>query len=871
MSASRGGGGGGNNVVNGKGNMNNITNNNGVASIPVASKKMVQSLKEIVNCPELEIYAMLKECNMDPNEAVNRLLSQDPFHEVKSKREKKKEIKDVTESKPRSGLNRGSRGGADRYVGRGGAPHLVSAESAALHGKPTLKKDNGATAHAGSLSSAGMVGSNVNPRAPPLSDASTESKALIIDINEGISSSRPPSGFQPAQCGVPGKVSMADIVKMGKPHGKAPSNPYPSQQSGNHHHVVVAPPAAGSHDLCSSENYATMVSERNCELGVARGQHISPDDDWPLDEQPLAATVSSVTEPSINSGPHSDPSNLYYNMTNQQLNPQLDDVRFAEDASLDIPHADVVGAAPGSNRKIQEDYPVGTTVLDDDLYKNMSSYQVHQHGYDRQEVGDGGASVSSVATNFQQLSLSKEDEDSPSEAGSPAVKIPDHLQVQSADCCHLSFGSFGSGMSAPFCGPFTTRPVKSDLEEACAGTDALSVGHSDTRNHDYYDDEHIRSTSGGNIAHRLAASAGSYDMPSVPQTNALKREAPDELAQGNQYSFPSSAPNYSFEKTHQLSLLAHSQTTSQMQNLPILTTYPNSLANTLLASSVQSVREAELSYSAFPITQSMPTKYSSTISSISGPTISMTEAMKTGNLSSQPTQTLPGSSISGGTTVPQHLPVHPYSQPSLPLGHFANMISYPFMPQSYAYVPSAFQQTFAGNNTYHQSLAALLPQYKNSISVSSLPQSAAAASGYGAFGSSTGIPGNFPLNPPTAPAGTSIGYDDVLSSQYKDGNQMLSLQQNESLPLWVQGPGSRTMSAVPGSTYYSFQGQSQQSAGFRQTHQPSQHYGNLGYPNFYHSQSGLSVEHQQQISRDSTLGSSQGQPKLSQQLWQNSY
>lgn len=49
---------------------------NGAAMIPAASKKMVQNLKEIVNCPEHEIYAMLKECNMDPNDTVNRLLSQ---------------------------------------------------------------------------------------------------------------------------------------------------------------------------------------------------------------------------------------------------------------------------------------------------------------------------------------------------------------------------------------------------------------------------------------------------------------------------------------------------------------------------------------------------------------------------------------------------------------------------------------------------------------------------------------------------------------------------------------------------------------------------------------------------------------------------
>lgn len=48
----------------------------GVQSIPSASRKMVQSLKEIVNCSDSEIYVVLKECNMDPNEAVSRLLSQ---------------------------------------------------------------------------------------------------------------------------------------------------------------------------------------------------------------------------------------------------------------------------------------------------------------------------------------------------------------------------------------------------------------------------------------------------------------------------------------------------------------------------------------------------------------------------------------------------------------------------------------------------------------------------------------------------------------------------------------------------------------------------------------------------------------------------
>lgn len=93
-------------------------------------------------------------------------------------------------------------------------------------------------------------------------------------------------------------------------------------------------------------------------------------------------------------------------------------------------------------------------------------------------------------------------------------------------------------------------------------------------------------------------------------------------------------------------------------------------------------------------------------------------------------------------------------------------------------MPSGFQQAFAGNNTYHQSLAAAaLPQYKNSVSVSSLPQSAAVPSAYGPFGSSTSIPANYPMNPPAGPAGATISYEDLLSSQYKDSSHLISLQQ----------------------------------------------------------------------------------------------
>lgn len=167
-------------------------------------------------------------------------------------------------------------------------------------------------------------------------------------------------------------------------------------------------------------------------------------------------------------------------------------------------------------------------------------------------------------------------------------------------------------------------------------------------------------------------------------------------------------------------------------------------------------------------------------------------------------QSLAATNIPTGPAVPQHLPPVPqYSQPTLPLGHFANMISYPFLPQSYTYMPSAaaaFQQALAGSTTYHQSpVAALhaaglkytLPQYKNSAAVGNLPLSAAAVpSGLAGFGGSPSMPGNLLLNPSGASVGSVAAYDDILNAQYKEQSQYAPPQQVSSSPLVDFRPSS---------------------------------------------------------------------------------
>ncbi|KAF7149930.1 hypothetical protein RHSIM_Rhsim02G0154100 [Rhododendron simsii] len=608
------------------------TGGGGVQSIPAASSKMVQSLKEIVNCPESEIYAMLKECNMDPNEAVNRLLSQDPFHKVRSKREKKKENKDTTESWSRgisNTSNRVGRGSSDSYTGRGGSAQFSSSESGALHGQPAYKKENGTHNYSTPSSvSFGMAGHNLNQRPLAQSNpAASKNKATTIGtVNDTLSSSQPP-GYHAAWSGVPGQVSMADIVKMGRSHCKASSGANPSQYGVNQHHIQTSR---------SSEDNVSKVLELNHELVVGTGHHVSSNDDWPLMEQPLAVLVPPVIEQPVASDLHVDASNFSPDITKQHPQSPKDEFREPEDEAIENISTYCAGSASAATHKMLEDNPSGDFLFSG-MYENMTSYQTHRSGFEHQEgcfrnsslvswgywfpcwlpglAEDVGASVSLVMSNLHQLSVPEEDNPP------PPVIIPSHLQVQTADCLHLSFGSFGSGIGgSAFSRPFSSRPLQRNMEESSADADASSVGHPDTRNPEYYIDESLRAASDGNFVHRTGATVGRSDSLSSSPPEVLKQEN-TEAPHENQYSFQSSTSSYNFENGQQLS--------SQMQNLApfssVMQAYTNTLPSPLLAASGQPVRESDLPYSPFPTTHTMPTKYGNAVSSISSSTISIPE------------------------------------------------------------------------------------------------------------------------------------------------------------------------------------------------------------------------------------------------------
>ncbi|KAH0886780.1 hypothetical protein HID58_062876 [Brassica napus] len=738
---------------------------NGVSDIPSGSRKMVQSLKEIVNCPEAEIYAVLKDCNMDPNEAVNRLLSQDPFHEVKSKKDKKKEVRDIQDSRPRgysNNYNRGTRGGSDRYAG----PRRTGASSfnSSVGKFPGKYYEQEREREAGVWSSVLQLADSV----------AVDSKTSTVSSGGGISSSQPVSVQQPAWFGAAGQRSMADIVKMGRPHTKT----------------------------TNSQKIVTAVNQ----------EHETVKDQWPSIEKPMAASTSSVsaapTEPVICNGP----ADFQSSGGDQQLKGHLEDAHLAENGPFgnlgrDHVQADTVVVPEDDESEVSSEF-------DDNPYEP----QTQSHPVEHQKDEDN---VSSVAANLQELSIENHDKYSSHEENRPAVLIPDHLLIYSEECSQLSFGSFGS------------RPLNNNLEEA--SDVAPQFERADARNNEFYGDEQLGSTSHGNMVH--ASTGENYDDSAEPQQEVLLPENPETAHPQNQYSFAQSDQEYAYENAKQQTNTAFDASQTSMQNqiaslTDVMQGYSNATPNTLLGQTAQCARELELQYSTFPGGQSMPSR--SNDYSLNDQSISMPEALRDGGgtQTTQPSQqqNLPGANIATGPALPQgpqQLPMHPYSQHTVPLTHFANMISYPLMPQGYPYMPSAFQQAF-------------------SVCLSQPP------------------------SPPHMDSGIQA-MSEPETSLLTNNNSNRLLLLNENSPVWLHGPGSQTMSGVQSNAYYNLQAQ-QQAQQLRQAQQQAQQqYGSLGYPNYYQSQTGMSMEHQQRNPRE---GGSQGQPSKQtpqQHLWQNSY
>uniref|UniRef100_J3L2M3 GBF-interacting protein 1 N-terminal domain-containing protein n=2 Tax=Oryza brachyantha TaxID=4533 RepID=J3L2M3_ORYBR len=760
----------------------------------------------------------------------------------------------MLEPKPRGSVNsnsRGIRGGADRSArsssvqsGSSGADNMYSRSSILGPGMPVTNSTQKQT----------VPSSSVNKDVLP---------------NGSFGAMQPSSGFQNSWCGVPGQMSMADIVKMGRPQVRSSSKP-----------VATTDRAYA----IQSSSFSSVVSQ-NPNQSASTSPPTTFEQRFPVLQDPIPQVMNSKHASADN---HETQESDWFQQDGTLSGSQLTVPETSRDISLPLASLESTTLVPDdvnshNNSHVGENSSVipsdrhleileGNNYFNDDLLHNSSTYQSQGNSYDDDDDDQAEASnvdVESAAANIQHLSLQTEDlVATKSTEDNPAVIIPDHLQHANADCGHLSFGSFGSGA---FSGLLQPKVHKNSVEDMPTPDESPSVDQEDVRNQDH--NVAVNSSTDGDIEARIDTNMENTDVPSVSQPDILTQGAVD--VSSLQYNLPS-VSDHVYLNTTQPSTMESPQVDAQVQHLPQYSSLlqANTLHNNLLGSNLSPLRD-------FDFSSLLATKYNPGVPTASLPAISMQETLKPGGFSNtQSTQNLPSTSILSGPPLPQQLSVHPYSQPTLPLGPFSNLVGYPYLPQNY-YLPSAaFQQPYSSNGPFHQSAATnavpgvnmkySVPQYKSSLPATSPPQPSSVVSGFGGFGSSTSIPGNFGLNQNVPSAATSMGFDEALSAQFKDNSHYIALQQSDNSAMWLQGAaGSRAVSAVPPGNFYGFQGQNQP-GGFRQGQQPSQ-YGGLGYPSFYQSQAGLPQEHPQNLP-EGTLNSSQTAPSQpSHQLWQHIY
>ncbi|CAJ2639630.1 unnamed protein product [Trifolium pratense] len=747
--------------------------------------KTVATVKEVVNRPEQEILDALKDSNMDPNLAVEKLLSQDTFHEVRSKREKRKEGKEASDSRTRGNstgwTRKGKIGiGSDPGVSQSGFSHVTYKEN----GKSVDKQDVG-SAYASVMSSKTHYVRKSSISDSSNTDNGRQSLGTGVSMSDTAQVSPAP---QPWSVGVSkGHLSMADVVRMGRT----------SQDVVSHNNCN----SLGVSSSGKSDSSFSLPCQNSSEQ---QGLH----DEWPVAEQPFTGNASALNMSSSNvNGPFEHLSIL---MSSSNVNgpfehPNLHVTELSLHRNSELDATQVSWGEIARDNGISEKIDSASN-LENATTSDFCSSHKHREG------------VSSVALDLQQLSMEESHLKAPS--SEDVVVLPNHLQALAAECSHLSFGTYkGGNNSASSANLAPNNLSRSGLEMKSAAVDdslvqfpdASSLNHGndqlgfDTVNHgdDQLGFDVLRGTSGDQ----------SYN-PSTPWEELVKHTVYEKTL-GHEYSTAASISDPSLQKSHWetpslplkqpgLQSGSHSSFPGELHN------NSNSAHQDLLAFLLAQSRARHIN--AGPPINNLP--------------LSVSEDMEPGTLAlhNRPTPTQ-------GFTV-QH---------NKHFQQLPDMTAYHSLPQNQSYMTAIdSQRAFSDNTTYNRYPANMnynnLPQNRNEFLMSRLPPSTAGdAHGYGNLDSSFYHPGNLMSNPSVGNMTPSSNFNEILPSQYIGGHNMSSIQP-DSFSQWDYGPKSLSP-FLPEKTQYNFMGQSSQAS--------LSQYASPQYSDFHPSWSQIPEEHKQ--------------------------
>ncbi|XP_058788252.1 uncharacterized protein LOC131662476 [Vicia villosa] len=530
------------------------SDSNNARSGKTAAVDVVATVKEIVNCTEQEIYDVLKDCDMDPNLAVEKLLAQDTFREVRSKREKRKEMKEAVDSRTKGNITGLSKGGKigigignDPGVVQNGFHHVAYKEN----GKAVDKQDVGSLC-ASVMSSTTHVAGKSTKADSLYTNNGRQSLGTGFSMSDTVQVSPAPLPWSVGAS--KGHLSMADIVRMGT----------------TSHDAV-------SHDHCNSIG-VTLSGNSESSLNLPcqnNSEQQGFQDEWPVIEQPISGNAQALhmSSSSNANGPseHDTEVSLHRNRELDAAEVSREEISRDNAISEKIESASIsnnTGLGPHSNSNLKN-------TLTSDF---QSSYEHHE-------------GVSSVTSDLQRLSMKESNLEVPS--SDDIVVLPNHLQALAAECSHLSFGTYKGGNNSASSETFTPNNLSRDGMEMKSATvddslaqfldpSALNLGNqpgidvlrgiSDDQNYDLHSTlGHEYNTRASISDHSLQKSQ--WMAPSLP----LKQPG---LQSGNHSSFPGELHNSSNSSPQDLLafLLAESQR-SKHKAEPSINNFPPSMSD----------------------------------------------------------------------------------------------------------------------------------------------------------------------------------------------------------------------------------------------------------------------------------------------------
>ncbi|XP_010657491.1 GBF-interacting protein 1-like isoform X2 [Vitis vinifera] len=820
-------------------------------SISSSMREVIQNIKEVTgDHTEEEIYAMLKDCAMDPNETVQKLLMQDPFHEVRRKRDKRKEHlsnRDSAEPRWRPGMQgQGSRGGrvnySSRHTSHGGGRNSAPA------------KENGIS----QISEKGIA----QPTSQEMKNKETTAIASSITVmadGPAVTTTGNTSVVHTSHSTVASDVIHADL-SASTDANKLGNSPSPSIDANKNPSI-----AFGTGDTCGQPTPGSSNCSASVTPASSSGGYFSASDPVlvPSHDSRISHAVGTIKR----------------EVGSQRTPVENNEITHAESRSAAVAASEtgssfLQGKMPGKSPGVGKNHLVESSQPSPSLTHAGSSVNRPSSNYNTrlqqvigpQKVGPGmewkpkstnpnlvqssGAAVTSEIPSVSAESVTQTQPvsgDLDSEEANPKpqkkleglhsrarrhVIIPNHIHVPEAERTGLNFGSFTTGFGVSLIDAYDPESDKTSTpqSETSQGIEETVEEHSSSNQNvlataeegDYPD----HPESPPHVSENISSGEGDISSSSAPEYDSKQEIALPPG--GHQYSTVHTSPNYSFGFVppilgSQLAPFESSESQARdVTRLPSFVVQPQFDPASYYAQFYRSGSDSDGRISPFQSPGVVP-KYNGNVAVLSPQTSQSPQeggnSLVLSTAGATPLVTQSAGVMQSSIAVTQQ-PVPVFRQPGVHIPHYPpNYIPYGHYFSPFYVPPPAIHQFLANGAFPHQPQAGgvypappnaaaagvkySLPQYKPGTNTGNSAHMGMPG-GYGPYGSS---PAGY--NPSSAAAaGNSTANEEIAASQFKENSVYITGQQSEGSAVWIAAPG-RDISGLPASSFYNLPPQSQ--------------------------------------------------------------